>query len=71
VEDGDIILIDIPARNIAVVGDKSRRMDSNEVKSLLNDRRKRWTPPVRKHPPGILKRYTGQAVSAIKGAYLN
>ena len=70
VEDGDMILIDIPARSLEIVGDKDRRMDSNEVQILLNERKKKWTPTVRKHPPGILKRYTAQAVSAIRGAYL-
>jgi len=45
-------------------------MDSGEVQSLLAERRKAWKPAVRRHPPGILKRYTALAVSAIKGAYL-
>jgi dihydroxy-acid dehydratase len=70
VQDGDIIVIDIPARSLNIVGHKDQRLDSNEVQSLLTERKSRWTPAVRKHPPGILKRYTGQAVSAIKGAYL-
>jgi dihydroxy-acid dehydratase len=70
VEDGDMILIDIPARSIDIVGVKGRPMDSNEVQILLDERKKKWTPAVRKHPPGILRRYTAQAVSAIRGAYL-
>jgi dihydroxy-acid dehydratase len=70
VEDGDLIIVDIPARSLNIAGHKDMRLDSDEVQSLLTDRKKRWTPAVRKHPSGILKRYTGQAVSAIKGAYL-
>ncbi len=70
VADGDIISIDIPARSLNIVGHKDKRMNPNEVQSLLTERKKGWTPAVRKHPAGILKRYTGQAVSAIKGAYL-
>lgn len=70
VEDGDIIFIDIPARSLNIVGHKDYPMDSNEVQSLLGERKKEWIPAVRQHPPGILKRYTGQAASAIKGAYL-
>jgi dihydroxy-acid dehydratase len=70
VEDGDIISIDIPARSLDIVGQKDRRMESKAVQTLLAERQKRWTPALRRHPPGILKRYTGQAVSAIKGAYL-
>jgi dihydroxy-acid dehydratase len=70
VQDGDIISIDIPARRLDIVGRKDRRMNPAEVQSLLAERRKSWTPAVRRHAPGILKRYAAQAVSAIKGAYL-
>ena len=70
VEDGDTILIDIPARNLEIVGHQDRRLDPNEVHSLLTERKKKWSPAVRNHPAGILKRYAAQAVSAIKGAYL-
>ena len=70
VEDGDMILIDIPARSLDIVGCKDQRMESKAVETLLAERKKSWTPSVRKHPPGILRRYTNQAVSAIKGAYL-
>jgi len=70
VEDGDMVLIDIPARSLDIVGCKDQRMESKAVETLLAERKKSWTPPVRKHPPGILKRYSNQAVSAIKGAYL-
>ena len=70
VEDGDIISIDIPARSLNIVGHIDRRLESNEVQSLLSERKKAWAPAVRQHPSGLLKRYTAQAVSAIKGAYL-
>ena len=70
VEDGDMILIDIPARSLDIVGCKDQRMESKAVETLLAERKKSWTPTARKHPPGILRRYTNQAVSAIKGAYL-
>jgi hypothetical protein len=45
-------------------------MASKEVEILLAERKKSWAPIVRKHPSGILRRYSNQAVSAIKGAYL-
>jgi len=70
VADGDMISIDIPARSLNIIGDTIRRMDSHEVQTLLAERKAKWTPVVRKQAPGILKRYTNQAVSAIKGAYL-
>jgi dihydroxy-acid dehydratase len=70
VEDGDIIRIDIPARRLDIVGCKDRRLELKKVKALLAERKKKWAPATRKHPPGILRRYASQAVSAIKGAYL-
>jgi len=70
VEDGDIILIDIPARSLAIVGQQDRRMEPKAVQTLLTERKEHWRPALRKHPPGILWRYAAQAVSAIRGAYL-
>jgi dihydroxy-acid dehydratase len=70
VENDDIIAIDIAARSLNIVGHKDKRLGRGEVKSLLAERKKRWQPPILKHPPGILKRYAGRAASAIKGAYL-
>ena len=70
VEDDDLLSIDIPGRNLNIVGRADRRMDSAEVQSLLAERKKKWKAPHLVHPRGILKRYTSQAVSAIKGAYL-
>ncbi len=70
VEDGDILSIDIPGRNLNIVGHADRRLDSDEVRSLLAERKKQWQAPSLIHPRGVLKRYAKQAVSAIKGAYL-
>jgi len=70
VEDGDILSIDIPARSLNIVGNAQRRMDAAEVQSLLAKRKADWKAPSLMHPRGVLKRYANQAVSAIKGAYL-
>ncbi len=70
VEDGDIVRIDIPARSLEIVGQIDQQFEPAQIALLLAERKKNWTPAVRKHTPGILKRYTRQAVSAIKGAYL-
>ena len=70
VEDDDLLSIDIPARNLNIVGHAGRRLDLDDVQSLLAERRKQWRPPRLMHPRGVLKRYANQAVSAIKGAYL-
>jgi len=70
VEDGDIISIDIPSRKLDLTGRGKTRLSLEDIQALLVERKKRWVPPKREHAPGILKRYAGQAVSAIKGAYL-
>ena len=70
VEDDDLLSIDIPARTLNIVGHAGRRMDSDEVQSLLAERKKEWKAPLLIHPRGVLKRYAKQAVSAIKSAYL-
>lgn len=70
VEDGDLVLIDIPKRVLSMVGCGERRMGEDEVQSLLDERKKRWKAPPFGHPQGVLRRYSAQVVSAMKGAYL-
>jgi dihydroxy-acid dehydratase len=70
VEDGDLILIDIPNRILSVVGCGGKKMDAREVQAILAERQKRWQPLLRQHPQGILKRYSTRAASAMDGAYL-
>jgi dihydroxy-acid dehydratase len=70
VEDGDMICIDIPNRNLSVVGRGEKRMNPEEVQVLFSGRMKRWQPPKFRYTRGLLKRYSDRAVSAIKGAYL-
>jgi dihydroxy-acid dehydratase len=71
VEDGDLILIDIPKRGLSVIGCKGKKMNPREVDAVFAERRKRWKPVLPQHPPGILRGYAKQAVSAMKGAYLS
>jgi len=70
VADDDLLSIDIPGRKLNIVGHADQRLDSDEVQSLLAGRKKQWKAPPLMHPRGVLKRYAKQAVSAIKGAYL-
>ncbi len=70
VEDGDLILIDIPKRVLSVVGIQGKKMNPKAIQTVLEERRRRWKPPKLHHPPGILRRYATQAASAMKGAYL-
>ena len=70
VEADDLLSIDIPARALDIVGHADSRMNSDEVRSMLAERKKRWKAPLLIHPRGILKRYAKRAVSTIKGAYI-
>lgn len=70
VEEGDLILIDIPNRTLSIVGCGGKKLDERGVQAILAERRKRWKQPLLHHPPGILKRYTTQVASAMEGAYL-
>jgi dihydroxy-acid dehydratase len=70
IEDGDMIEVDIPGRRLSMVGQRGQKMRFNEVAALLAKRRKKWKTPSRDHSPGILRRYTMHAASAMKGAYL-
>jgi len=70
IEDGDMILIDIPKRVLSIVGQKEKKMDPNDVNTLLDERKKKWRVPVLHHPAGVLKSYSNRATSAMRGAYL-
>jgi dihydroxy-acid dehydratase len=70
VEEGDLILIDIPNRTLSIVGCGGKKLDERGVQAILAERRKRWKQPLLHHPPGILKRYATQVASAMEGAYL-
>jgi dihydroxy-acid dehydratase len=69
-EDGDMIEIDILKRTLSMVGTKGKMLKPREVDALLAGRRKKWKAPKLHHTPGILKRYSVRAASAMKGAYL-
>ena len=70
VEDDDLILIDIPNRVLSIVGVGGQKRGENEIQALLAERKKLWEPPVPHQPPGVLRRYSNRAASAMKGAYL-
>lgn len=70
VEDDDLIEIDIPNRNLRVVGVKGEEKSPEEVDEILAERRKNWSLPERPQKRGVLKRYSDSAVSAMEGAYM-
>jgi dihydroxy-acid dehydratase len=68
VEDGDLIEMDIPARRLDIVGINGRRCSKAVIDKVLRERKRRWHPVERRPVRGILKRYTENAMSAMKGA---
>ena len=44
VEDGDLILIDIPKRILSVVGIKGKKMGPKAIQAILEGRRRKWKP---------------------------
>jgi len=70
VEEGDLILIDIPGRKLDIVGIAGKKTTPDEIENVLEERRKKWQGPPEKHK-GVLGLYQSIAVSSIKGAYLN
>ena len=70
IEDGDLILIDIPNRVLSLVGHSGKNMSGEDVDRLLIERKNKWKLPALRYTPGVLKRYSNRAASAMKGAYL-
>jgi len=70
VENGDLIQIDIPGRRLDLVGLAGEAKSPDQVQAALADRRSRHTPPARPAKTGVLKRYCTNAVSPMKGAYV-
>lgn len=66
VEDGDIVLIDIPDRRIEIVGTAGVKRTKEEVDEILRERMSRWSPPVISHK-GVLGQYTRLAKPALEG----
>ena len=70
VEDGDLIRIDIPARELSIVGVKGVPKTPEKMEQILKERRARWQPKAPKYTTGLLKLYAQHAVSPMKGAYM-
>ena len=70
VEDGDLIRIDIPARELSIIGVKGEPKTPEKMEQILTERRARWQPKAPKYTTGLLKLYAQHAVSPMKGAYM-
>ena len=69
VEDGDIIRVNIPNKQIDIIGIKGEISDIREVNLVFEERKKKWKQPSRKFIPGkALLRYMDRVTSASNGA---
>lgn len=67
VEEGDLIELDIPKRVLRIVGIGNRRAQPEEVEKVLAQRKKNWQAPPPKYTSGVMKLYTENAASPMKG----
>ena len=70
VEEGDLIRIDVPARELSIIGVKGEPKTPEKMEQILTERRARWQPKAPKYTTGLLKLYAQHAVSPMKGAYM-
>lgn len=70
IENDDLILIDIPARKLELVGVLQERKSPEEIEKILSARKAAFVMPEFKVKSGFLKIYTKLATSPSKGAYI-
>ncbi|SDF46573.1 dihydroxy-acid dehydratase [Sporolituus thermophilus] len=69
VEDNDLIEINIPGRELNLVGVGGERKSPAEIATILAARKAAWRAPERPLRKGILKQFTEKAASLMAGAY--
>ncbi|MDR2803456.1 MAG: dihydroxy-acid dehydratase [Treponema sp.] len=70
VEQGDIIEIDVDARALNIAGIDGVEKSAQEIERILAERKKAWKPKPLKYQKGILRVYAKNAVSPMKGGYI-
>jgi dihydroxy-acid dehydratase len=70
IENEDLVELDIPNRKLNIVGLNGSKCEQNEIDRVIMERKANWNPPIREKRKGVYKRYTENAVSAMKGAGL-
>ena len=70
VEEGDLILIDVPARKLEIVGVKGERVPEGEMEKILAERRAKWQMRAPRYAHGALGAFTQLAASPMKGGMM-
>jgi dihydroxy-acid dehydratase len=70
VREGDLIEIDVDARRINITGTAGVEQSPEELERILAERKAAWRPKPAKYTKGILRVYAKNAVSPMKGGYI-
>ena len=70
VREGDIIEIDVDRRHLDIVGADGKELSPVQMGAVLARRKEEWQPKPVKYRKGILRVYAKNAVSPMKGGYL-
>ncbi len=70
VEEDDLIEINIETRALQVIGINGERCSLEEVDKVFKERKAKWVPKEEKYQSGILKIFSKNAVSPMKGGYM-
>ena len=70
VREGDVIEIDVDGRRIEITGTDGVERPPSEIAAIMAERKKDWRPKPAKYRRGILRVYANNAVSPVKGGYL-
>ncbi|MCD7897192.1 MAG: dihydroxy-acid dehydratase [Planctomycetaceae bacterium] len=71
VEEGDLVEIDIPARVLRLVGIDGVPKSEEAIQEVLSDRRAAWRPHPSRFPSGVLKLFSENATSPMRGGYMD
>lgn len=69
VEEGDIILLDIERRSLAIIGTNGKEQSREEIDAILARRRAEFVPKPRARAKGVLGAYMQYSASPMKGGY--
>ncbi|MDR3244436.1 MAG: dihydroxy-acid dehydratase [Elusimicrobiota bacterium] len=70
IEENDIIEINVDERKINIIGVKGAKIPADEMNKILIQRKKDWKPKPPKYTKGVLALYSKNAVSPMKGGYM-
>lgn len=70
IEEDDLIEISVTKRILQVVGVNGERRSEEEIKKIFSQRKNNWKPKNPKYESGVLKIFSDNAVSPMKGGYM-